>query len=299
MTTQLITPNPNVPCTPGYCLMYVQSTFGIGAKYPSAITAYNASTTKHQDQNWPALWFPIWFTVNGNPYGHVALHAPDHSIYSSSSPTANTPVHHPSLAAMQSYWGKGTMLNYLGWTEDVEDTRVIGGDDQMIIQDADNWFARCNKTMLMIRGRACSRDEFEKYAVGAEFLHWVESVEDNPEADANVDYAKWGRTAKNDHWDQQIADLKQELDNETAKDTVDLKKVDDLTAQLADVQAELKAAQQKPAPVVPAPAPASKPAVTAPITPVVHATPTPAQENKVLVLIAALKALCRKILGRG
>lgn len=144
---QLVTPTPNISCTPGECLVYVQRTFSISAKYPTAIAAWNASTNKHQDQNWPALWFPVWFSVNGNPAGHVALHAPDHSIYSSSSPTSNTPVHHSSLAAMQQYWVKGTLLKYLGWTEDVEGTLVIKGEDMYQGKSAQDWAAIANDAL--------------------------------------------------------------------------------------------------------------------------------------------------------
>lgn len=123
---QVITPNPNIPCTPGYCLQYVRQTFGAPAVYATALDDWNANPTKHEDQDWPALWFPIWFTVANEPAGHVALHAPDHSIYSSSSPTSTTPVHHANLAAMQFYWNNGKMLTYLGWTEDIENVKVIG-----------------------------------------------------------------------------------------------------------------------------------------------------------------------------
>ena len=124
MAIQLITPNPNITCTPGLCLVYVRETFGIGPKYPSAIAGWNASAYKHTDQQFPAnASVPIWFTLSDNEFGHVALHQPDGSVWSSSSPTSTTPVHHPSLSDLLSYYGG--RLSYLGWTEDVEGVRVV------------------------------------------------------------------------------------------------------------------------------------------------------------------------------
>lgn len=124
MAIQLITPNPNITCIPGLCLVYVRETFGIGPKYPSAIAGWNASAYKHSDQQFPAnASVPIWFSLSDNEFGHVALHQPDGSVWSSSSPTSTTPVHHPSLSDLLSYYGG--RLSYLGWTEDIEGVRVV------------------------------------------------------------------------------------------------------------------------------------------------------------------------------
>lgn len=125
--TQVITPNPDVSCTPGYCLKYVQETFGIGPVYPTATAAFNASSSKHRDQDFPAgCWVPVWFSLQYEPAGHVALRAPDGSIYSSSHPTSTTPTHHASLAGLITYYAKANPLTYLGWTEDVEGVLVVG-----------------------------------------------------------------------------------------------------------------------------------------------------------------------------
>lgn len=136
MAIQIITPNPNVTCTPGLCLAYVQDAARIAAKYPTAITAWNASRSKHQDQSFPSgVWVPLWFQITDNPYGHVVWRAPDGSIYSASSPTSHVAVHHASLAALEAYYS-GRLI-YLGWTEDVEDTLVINlnGEQDMTNDD--------------------------------------------------------------------------------------------------------------------------------------------------------------------
>lgn len=133
---QVITPSPTVACTPGWCLKYVQDTFGLSAVYPTAIASWNASTTKHQDRNFPAnCWVPVWFSLRDEPAGHVALLAPDGSVYSSSDPNTNVPHHHPSLDALITYYAKANPLTYLGWTEDVEGTPVIKEEDMPLIEN--------------------------------------------------------------------------------------------------------------------------------------------------------------------
>lgn len=89
---------------------------------------------------------------------------------------------------------------------DDTDNWYIQGDE-MIIQNAPNWKARCDKTMYQIRGRHISDDEFKKYAVGADFSKWVWAVSDNPEADAATKAQEVGAVAIRDKWDKQITDL--------------------------------------------------------------------------------------------
>jgi len=121
---QLITPNPEISCSPGICLVYVRETYRIGPKYPTATSGWDASIYKHQDKSFPEnMWVPVWFSLADNPAGHVALRQPDGSIWSASDPTADKPVHHSSLEDMEQYFNG--RLEYLGWTEDVEDEPVV------------------------------------------------------------------------------------------------------------------------------------------------------------------------------
>jgi uncharacterized repeat protein (TIGR02543 family) len=142
---QLVTPNPNIPCTPGWCLMYVRQTFGAPAVEATATAAWNNAQYKHWDTNFPAgCYVPIWFSSSQTSAGHVALLCPDGSVYSSSSPTSTTPTHHASMAALMSYYG-GT-LTYLGWSEDISTVRVVTGQpvvtDPCIICPNDSGFTR-------------------------------------------------------------------------------------------------------------------------------------------------------------
>jgi hypothetical protein len=121
--TQVTIPNPDIPCTPGWCLVYVRETFGIGPKHPTATAGWQASNSKHADRNFPNAWVPVWFSLSDEPAGHVALRQPDGSIWSSSHPTRKRPIHHDSLEDILSYYGK--RMTYLGWTEDLEGRPVV------------------------------------------------------------------------------------------------------------------------------------------------------------------------------
>jgi hypothetical protein len=128
MTTQLITPTPDIPCQPGWCLQYVRQTYGLPGVHPTATAAWLASPTQHPDQSFPAgCAVPVWFSLEGEPAGHVALMMPDASVYSTSD-LGTVPHHHPSLADLLAYYAYyGKPLTYLGWTEDIEGVAVVSG----------------------------------------------------------------------------------------------------------------------------------------------------------------------------
>lgn len=138
MATQVVTPNPDIPCKPGWCLQFVNDAFDAGNKpgyvwVGSATAGWEQSPTKHEDWNFPSgVWFPVWFHLDKNENGHVALVAPDGTVYSTSDLT-NTPHHHSSVSDLMGYYAYyGMTLTYLGWTEDVQGVRVISlGDDDM------------------------------------------------------------------------------------------------------------------------------------------------------------------------
>ena len=67
--------------------------------------------------------------------------------------------------------------------------------DPQIIQNADNWFNRCNKTIMFTRGRQMSREEFAPQ-VGRKFINFVEDAESGPEAEANLRTIEIGKANK-------------------------------------------------------------------------------------------------------
>jgi hypothetical protein len=165
--TQTITPNPTVACQPGYCLKYVQDAFGLGPVYPTATAAWNASNSKHQDRSFPpGCWLAVWFKLATVPAGHVALLAPDGSVWSSSDPNTNVPHQHPSLDALIQYYAKANPLTYLGWTEDVEGTLVVKQGANIVVEDTQLNFDVLSQTFKNMTGRALTRPEFAASCAG-------------------------------------------------------------------------------------------------------------------------------------
>lgn len=123
---QVIAPNPHIKCAPGWCLKYVRETFGLPARHPTATAAWEASTSKHRDRNFPAgVWLAVWYGLANEPAGHVVLRAPDGSCFSTTN-LSTIPRHHPNLADLERVYARANMaLSYRGWTEDVAGSTVI------------------------------------------------------------------------------------------------------------------------------------------------------------------------------
>lgn len=90
-------------------------------------------------------------------------------------------------------WGKHlTIQNADGWNTtychlsevDVTVGQEIKGED--MIQDSDNEYARFEKLGQQVRGRSLTRDEFKAVAVGNTWLHVIETLSDDSEADAHA-----------------------------------------------------------------------------------------------------------------
>jgi hypothetical protein len=127
MMQQLVTPNPDIEAEEGMCLQYVRQAFDLPLRYGSATEAWNKSPTQHQDRDYPTgVWFPVWWALDKNVNGHVALVAPDGSVYSTSNLAPNPVKHHPSIDHVETYYAYyGMTLTWRGWTEDVAGYPVI------------------------------------------------------------------------------------------------------------------------------------------------------------------------------
>jgi hypothetical protein len=149
---QLITPNPDIACEPGWCLQYVRQAFGLPGKYGSATEAWEKSTSQHRDRNFPSgVWHPVWYGLVNEPLGHVVLRAPDGSVYSTSD-LGNTPHHHPDLADLEAFYAYyGMTLTYRGWTEDVASYPVITKGVLMALTDNEQDELLAGVRLLMAR----------------------------------------------------------------------------------------------------------------------------------------------------
>jgi len=121
---QIVSPNPNIPCQPGWCLQYVRQTFGAPVVEPTATAGWENAEFKHADMAFPDnCAVPVWFSLATEPAGHVALRMADGSVYSTSD-DSTVPHHHPSLDDLIAYYWRNP-LTYLGWSEDISKVRVV------------------------------------------------------------------------------------------------------------------------------------------------------------------------------
>jgi hypothetical protein len=123
---QLVAPNPNIPCQPGWCLQYVRQAFGAPVVEPTATAGWNNAKYRHTDWDFPeGCWVPLWFQLATEPAGHVVLRAPNGKIYSTTNPYQYTPRVHPNLADLFAAYAPYNPLTYLGWSEDISGVRVV------------------------------------------------------------------------------------------------------------------------------------------------------------------------------
>ena len=170
---QLKTPNPAIPCKPGWCLQYVRETFGIKqGVYPTATSGWENAEHKHEDKDFPDAWVPLWFSMEGVSAGHVVLRSPGGKIWSTTNAGQYTPRQHPSLDDLMGVYERaGLSLTYRGWTEDIEAVRIW---EDGIDMDADELRAivREEIALAVMPGESGQRNAGPLYQV-SEDLKWL------------------------------------------------------------------------------------------------------------------------------
>lgn len=102
----------------GLCLQFVRTCYGVGSKYPSAISAWNNAKYKHRTSSTSGvpIGAPVFFS--GSKYGHVAVYAGNGYMRTTNSATGR--IHTMSVSS----WVRAG-YKFLGWTEDLNGVRVI------------------------------------------------------------------------------------------------------------------------------------------------------------------------------
>jgi len=104
---------------PGLCLQLTRTVFGVGARYPSAISAWDHATHRHTIAPPRGAVVPVFFRTP-SPYRHVAVALGNGKVVSTN-------------GAAISLWSSVEHLAdvfrgpYLGWTEDLNGVRVHTG----------------------------------------------------------------------------------------------------------------------------------------------------------------------------
>lgn len=223
----------------------------------------------NSETNYPSpgdvlCWNGRW----GGGYGHtgvvVSADANTFTTFEQNNPKGSAPrlVKHASYSNVQ------------GWMR----SKANQGESQ-VIPNTDNYYARYRKAMQHIRGRDMSREEFTKNFVGNSDLRMLEAMLDSPEADAQLDYANWGRPAKEERWNEQIATLQQQVKDARAQVTAQASIITDLNAkadsywkEIERLNRQIKTLETAPKPVETTPV-VQPPTSTTPATPAKQAAP--------------------------
>lgn len=220
------------------------------------------SETNHPLPGDVLCWNGRW----GGGYGHtgvvVSADASTFTTFEQNNPKGSAPrlVKHANYSNVQ------------GWMRSINNQ---GGEE--VIKDADNEYGRWNKLFQQIRGRDASREEFRQAAVGRTWLQAMEILSDDQEADAATDLQNWGRMAKTDRWDLQIAKLQQQVKDAHAQVTAQASIISEVNAKADSYWKEIERLNQQIKTLQTAPQPAeSTPVVQPPTstTPNVPASPT-------------------------
>ena len=104
---------------PGLCLQFTRTVFGVGARYPSAISAWEHATRRHTTAPPAGAVVPVFFRTL-SPYRHVAVALGNGKVVS----TNGAAISLWSSVARVADVFRGP---YLGWTEDLNGVRVHTG----------------------------------------------------------------------------------------------------------------------------------------------------------------------------
>lgn len=147
----------------------------------------------------------VWNNRYGGGFGHTGIATGEGDTNYFVSFDQNYPTGSPSKPVRHSYDG------VIGWLRPNK-LNVAGGED-MINQGA-NEYARANKLHLQVRGRPLEKSVFDQF-VGSSWLHYIEVLSDDKEADNWQENGKVGAVARRDRWDLQIYSLQDQLKKAT------------------------------------------------------------------------------------
>lgn len=213
MSTQLVNVVLSVKGRLTWCLEYARMVFGAPVVERTAWEAWEATKFKHLDRNFPdaavPVWFEYWATLNGvyKNWGHVVVWTPGVGFYSSPHQKGTDYAILKSIEEVERLY----KCKFVGWSEDISSVRVVEeGDDMQKIYDDGFWRPIVFREFKVAHGKDITEQDFQ-YWVGRDVAEFLDQVINNPLVDQQIDYATWGKTAKNDKWDQQIYDLRKEV----------------------------------------------------------------------------------------
>lgn len=151
----------------GLCLQFVRTCFNIPAKYPSAADAWANAKDRIITSSVSGIpeGAPVFFSIPGNKYGHVALYLGDGKFrtnYSAKGTVITATLNHAVFRGMR----------MLGWSRDLNGVKIpeLGKGGVAYDKDIASWQASMNKVFPSYANFAVD-GKFESYsaAVTREF----------------------------------------------------------------------------------------------------------------------------------
>lgn len=136
----------------------------------------------------------------------------------------------------------GTYDDTSAWSVSEQEAKSKG-DEVITVHNDGFWRDYVRKLFLLGQGKTITEQDFQAW-VGKDAVNMVDQVLNNPAADQQIDYATWGKTAKEDRWDQQIYALRDEVLKLKAGKPVSQERIDKLTKQADELEQAIKAINQ-------------------------------------------------------
>lgn len=152
---QLKKPRTDIQARPGWCAEAVQLSFNVPWIGSSAADAWSRAKYKHKNSSFPNdVAVPVYFTMKGEPAGHIVVRMANGSVWSASDEDYAFD-YHPNMKHLLDFYGG--RLTILGWSEDLNGTRVIEKEDDMITKIIANCLRR------FYTGKECTADELKRW----------------------------------------------------------------------------------------------------------------------------------------
>lgn len=126
MYQQLVNADPSITYVGGLCLAAVQDSFHVKHIYPTASAEWAAQPTKHTDRPPSGIDCPVYFTLQGEPAGHVASQLKNGTVASSSLSGTHKGLYiHANIDALLKFYSAVWVIKYIGWGEYSGLTQVV------------------------------------------------------------------------------------------------------------------------------------------------------------------------------
>lgn len=252
---QLRDANMSTGYTGGWCLKFVQDSFGTDHVYPSAIDAWNANygNGNHPNELPPSgKTVPVYFSLGNVPAGHVAISLDGGMVASSTqSGYHSSPYFHPNLNNLITVYGRyNGGCNYLGWSEYVGTVRVIENINNNQPAQGDDMIDQGTLTLLFnsYLGRNPDSDAISHYVGKYSTSFVVSDVYNSSEANSyrnNIANEKQSLNNKVDSLSKQINDLNNKVNDLNTKLAGSTNNESDLNSKIAKLTEDNNTLQEK------------------------------------------------------